>query len=242
MAPSNPLKTMRKFHNWIKNQLLITITKGKKARILELAGGSGGDLLKWNSNKNIVAVDSYDIVVEEAQKRLAELKPAKPIAFYQKDLSKEILQCNNPYQIISCHFALHYFFENQSTFKTILTSINNCSSSGTVLVMTLFDGENLEKNPPTKHENWYIDILPSKNKTFGRKLDVFLKNTQYFSKPYTEYKVDIQFLKEKLKKCGWNITYEKSFEDWYKGQTKFVLSQEEQDFSFYNTSLVFTKA
>lgn len=236
---TTPLKNLRKFHNWIKNEMLKSLTKGKKVNILELAGGSGGDLLKWNSNKNVISVDSYDIVVDEALNRLEKLKHTKSINFYKKDLGKEIVECENPYDIISCHFAFHYFFENQNTFKTIMTTINNCSKNGTYFVLTLFNGNTLESSK--QYPNWYVSVLPSKNKVFGRRVDVFVKNTQYFTKPYTEYLVDLEFLEKKLHGYGWVLQNKKPFEEWYNQQTQFKLSEEEQKFSFYNTSMVFVK-
>jgi ubiquinone/menaquinone biosynthesis C-methylase UbiE len=231
-------KNLRKFHNWIKNEILKSISK-TQVNILELAGGSGGDLLKWNSNKNVIKVDSYDIVIDEANRRLKKLNVNKPIQFYKKDLGKEPVNCNTPYDIISCHFAFHYFFENIFTFKTIMKTINGCSKKGTIFVITLFDGNKLQSCKD--YPNWYVDILPSKNKIFGRKVEVFVKNTQYFTKPYVEYVVDLNFLEKKMNVNGWTLFSKNSFQEWYKKQTKFVLTEQEERFSFNNTSLMFVK-
>lgn len=120
--------------------------------------------------------------------------------------------------------------------KNILTTIDNCSKKGTVLILTLFDGNNL-KNINTNE--YYIKLLPSNNKNYGRQVEVYIKDS-VLNKPEIEFIVTPEFLEYKLKSIGFNLKYKKTFGELY-SNSKHVLSKNEKNLSFLNNVYVFEK-
>lgn len=240
---TKPLENMRKFHNKIKAEILSFVTKNKKdIRILELASGSGGDLHKWNKSSRIIAVNGYDIVIEEALKRLEKMKTTKSFTFTLKDLSKEVIACETPYDIISCQFALHYFFKSKMSLVTILQSIKNCSKKGSIFYCTLFDGtkiqELLAENNIYETSEWYIKKTGKKAINLGNSIEVYIKGS-ILDKPTTEYLVNPEFLINSIQKIGFSLILQKNFSEFY--NDKIELSENEKTLSFLNNVYIFVK-
>lgn len=232
-----PLSNMRKFHNDIKrkyiNKYLI-----KSSNVLDLASGKGGDLNKWITNKNVKSVTGFDLDEEsviEANKRLSKLKTKKKITFNVKNLATESVDCQQPKEIISSFFAFHYFFESTKSLSTILTSIDSCSKNGTVLILTLFDGDNV-KNLETKE--YIIKKIGNKKGNYKNELSVYIKGS-VLDTPRIEYIVKPDFLIKKLAKINFSLVERKSFSDLY--EDKFKLSKGEKDLSFMNSVFIFEK-
>lgn len=233
-----PLKNMRKFHNYIKKYFLDKYTD-KPSKLLDLASGKGGDLNKWKSNKNIKSVLGYDIdkpSVLEARKRLKELKIKKSIKFYIKDLGKESIDCKEKNDIITSHFAFHYFFKSSKTLKTILKSIENCSKNGTILILTLFDGTKVKDLNTDKYTVTILD--PYKKSNYNKRVQVYIKGS-VLDKITTEYIVNPEFLKKKLNEIGFHLIEEKSFSELL--TNNFTLTDLEKDLSFINSVYIFKK-
>jgi cyclopropane fatty-acyl-phospholipid synthase-like methyltransferase len=203
---------MHKFHNDIKREYLKKYSKSN-SNLLDLASGRGGDLQKWNSNKNIISVTGYDInedSVSEAKIRRKNLKSKKDIQFIVKDLSKFKLFCKNKYKIVTSFFAFHYFFKNRRTIDTIFSSISNCTETG----------------------------LFSINRTNEKSISVTLKNS-ILSKPEIEYLVSKQQLVDNFEKIGFSIVEYTPF--YTIENSKYKLTSEEQMYSDLNVIVVFKR-
>lgn len=234
-----PFEKMRKFHNKIKLVYLTEFIK-EPSSLLDLASGKGGDIFKWNSNKFIKRVDGYDIneeSVTEAIRRRKNLKINKPMNFNVLDLSTKSLNCKEKYNVITSMFAFHYFFKSPDTIKTIFKTITDCSKEGTIIILTLFDG-NLIKD--TISSNFYIKLDPNNDnrRNTGNKVDVFIKDS-VLDKPETEYVVKPKILINLMKKHGFSLVEKTNFKDLY--DDKFNLNDEEKKLSFLNTVYVFTR-
>ena len=165
---------MRDFHNWIKlvlisniSKLVSNVSKGPIA-LLDIAVGRGGDLAKWNksnirfvfgfdkSEKSISNTDEED---PGALQRLSTfkglrinnvhfevgnaLKPSKDlINSIDLFLSKNKLKGFN---IVSCQFALHYFFKTEIDLKIVLTLVSRNLNSGGYFIGTTTNGEIIKK-------------------------------------------------------------------------------------------------
>lgn len=236
---TTPLAKMRKFHNYIKKTYLNKYVN-EPSTLLDLASGKGGDILKWKQNKNIKSVIGYDIdedSVKEAKKRLKNINVKIPVRFKVTDLSKNVVKCDKKHDVITSHFAFHYFFRNKKTLDTILESIDNCSKIGSTLILTLLDGSKIED---VRRDDYRLTILdPHKKSNYGKRVEVFIKGS-VLDKPEIEYLVQPKFLEKKLKDVGFKLIESKSFSELY-DKDKFNLSNDEKRYSFMNRIYVFKK-
>jgi len=117
---------MRRYHNWIKRKFIYKYSH-KATALLDLACGKGGDLAKWCDN-NIKYVEGYDCdsnSVKEAQHR-SEKMVEKPTtknfnySFFVKNLATEQIVTQSQFDIATCFFAIHYFFESESTLLNFM--------------------------------------------------------------------------------------------------------------------------
>ena len=74
---------------------------------------------------------------------------------------------------------------------------------------------------------------------FGMPVTVFLES---FDKPAVEYLVPFEKVTEIMKEVGFDLQDTKLFNEQYTAQTKFILTKEEQTFSFLNRSFVFKRS
>jgi mRNA (guanine-N7-)-methyltransferase len=237
-------ENMRKFHNNIKKMYLDKYII-KETNLLDLASGKGGDLFKWKSNKNIKSVVGYDIderSVKEAIRRRNNMKINKNIKFNVLDLSKNILKCNTQFDCITSMFAFHYFFESKETLYNVTKSIDNCSKSGTILILILFDRnkveEKLKKDLFYKNKNFYLELETLTNKKYGVQLNVFIKGS-VLDTPTVEYLVYPEFLIEQMNKINFHLVEITPFEKLY--TKEFNMNKEEKELSFLNNVYIFVK-
>lgn len=233
-----PLSNMRKFHNYIKRKYINKYIR-KPSNVLDLASGKGGDLNKWVNNKFVRTVTGFDLdqdSVIEANKRLSKINTKKKITFNVKDLATEIVDCSyNSKEIISSFFAFHYFFKSNNTLNTILKSIEKCSKKGSILILTLFDGDRVV-DIETKE---YIIKKNGKGQgNYNNELYVYIKGS-VLDIPRIEYIVKPSFLIKKLDKIKFSLIERASFADLY--DNKFKLTKTEKDLSFMNSVFVFEK-
>jgi len=269
---------LRRFHNWIKNQLIKESVEYLKNEydeniitLFDLAVGRGGDMHKWNRNRihRVVGFDIDNDSIIEAKRRFENLKRKSrhllKYDFYTLDLSDENnlpeikkKVKNEKFNIVSCQFAIHYFFRTSNTLDTFIRIVDKYIKNNGIFIGTTMSGEKINKlfmegDEVTKNL-YYI-----KNKTnlsdpytpYGNTYLVSLGSTKegeshYFrNKPSLEYMVDMDELKNVCKKYNLMFIGLMNFEEWY---SKFIkerpynkLSEEEKEFSFLNFSFVFMK-
>lgn len=242
---------MRRFHNHIKRILLDTyIIKNGKGGHLDLACGKGGDIFKWGDN-SIRYVQGYDLCaksIAEAKRRNQKFID-KPIYknmdynFFVKDLSTEVIQTDNVFDSASCFFAIHYFFKDQSSFYNMLKNTKQLKLGGHFMV-SCFCSEQLEKTGYSI-SNSKFNITPIESKDdnkFGRKLNVFLKDT-VLDEETMEYIVDYPFFVKTMETIGFQLVESKLFEEYYDDWSKNnnSLNSLSKMFSFLNRAFVFVK-
>lgn len=169
---SSSIYNIRLFHNWIKRELLkeaanylLTNYNVKKIKLLDLAVGKGGDIQKWY-DLGIMEVVGFDINDESingkfgakhrydelVQKLKRENKQIPNYNFYVFDLSdnKNVSEINkilnnNKFDIISCQFAIHYFFKNETSLNSFIEIINNNKSENSFFIGTTMNGDLIKK-------------------------------------------------------------------------------------------------
>lgn len=272
---------LRVFHNWVKSDLFQNVSNKlkneydvDKIRILELAVGKAGDLFKWKSIEayEVVGVDISSESVfgkngaYERHRKLQNQKGIPRCWFYVMDLSmpesfkklKEILQ-NKKFSIISCQFAVHYFFEKPEAFKNIVKIIDYFLEENGYFIGTTLNLEavnkliSLEGNPVNKElysiEKINTDSETETNTAYGNKIHVSLgkkDEDHYFGQNISvEYLTNSTEMTTQLKEIGLNKIDDKMFKKYYtkfKKSNKFKkLSKEEQEYSFLNYSFSYQR-
>ena len=164
------IDNLRKFHNYIKNKLIITALESTRAiNFLDIACGKGGDLYKWltdskfNKLEYILAFDSheesiysslkknntYDGAIARFQNIKKNYKRKMPFINFKKlnVLDKNILSeinkidNNKTYNIVSCQFALHYFCEDDTMLNNVLNVVSKKLKKGGLFIGTATDGD-----------------------------------------------------------------------------------------------------
>lgn len=279
---------IRVFHNWVKRQLINDAKKYlrdnyniNEISLLDLAVGKGGDIGKWY-DAGIYTVIGFDIdetsingkngAIDRYNEFVSKLKPGKKIPnykFYVMDLSDpdsiskiQHIIPGQKFNIISCQFAIHYFFKNELSLNTLVSIINNHSyqnNTKTIFISTTMNGEYLseifKKNIEIKNSLFRIikskEITMKNNSPYGNKYTVSLGKESdighYFvEKPSEEYMVNLEELKKVCEKKNLIFIGKTNFDRWYEMyletktlSDKYKLTNEEKEFSFLNYSFIF---
>lgn len=146
---------------------------------------------------------------------------------------------------INCQFALHYFLENDETFKNFKTNIKTYLKPGGYFLATTFDAHHVievfKKTQSTKYTEYYTnnkgekkilfelikkfkDFKPDEVITTGNALDVFMDWIFNEGDYKTEYLVDRNFIeKEFLQDCDLELVDTGMTYDLFLQQKEFYL-------------------
>ena len=165
---SNNIDNLRKFHNYIKQTLIVNYCMKINAKnLLDIACGRGGDLQKWLNNKlnlkyilafdnhtesiysSINKGDSYDGAIARFKNIKKHYKNKIPYINFQhlNILDPTILQklnsidSNKLYDVVSCQFALHYFSKTDFTLNNVLNIVSLKLRKGGIFIGTATDGD-----------------------------------------------------------------------------------------------------
>jgi ubiquinone/menaquinone biosynthesis C-methylase UbiE len=246
---------MRKYHNWIKLQLLNKYCKNTTC-LIDLSSGKGGDLDKWILN-NLKYVEGYDIdetSIQEAERRKKEKIVNNrtynglndlSVNFFILDLAKNIIPSRDiKFDIVTSMFAFHYMFDTEESLNTVLSSIDNNLKIGGYFIGCLFDNALLEGLSNKTSEYFSVKkIDPNCNSFYGNKIEVFINET-VLDKPTIEYIVNFQQLIAIMFTRGYRLleseTFDKLYNNWTK-YTKHYMREDEKCLSFLNRYFVFQR-
>lgn len=146
-GPSAPLK---KFHNTIKRKLIDRFAHGADS-LLDLACGRGGDIWKWfDSNlKYVKGIDLSPGEIAEARERYHEAKHKRPgsmtVCEFEDTPNLGLQEWKEPrlYDVVSCMFALHYFFVSETALKRFLQNVSINLRTGGYFIGTVPDGKRI---------------------------------------------------------------------------------------------------
>jgi len=156
----------------------------------------------------------------------------------------------NLFDVVSCQFALHYACQSEQIFRNFAKNIEKycgdrffgtCSDGKSIYSLllgkqTVYFGT--KKQIAGQYTKEYSD-KESWVEEFGMPIKVSLES---FDKPAIEYLVPFDKVVEIMKEVGFELYETKLFSEHYTGQTKIILTKEEQTFSFLNRSFVFKRA
>lgn len=256
------LEGLRKFHNWIKSQLIFEAQRKTKGDcLLDIAVGRGGDIMKWNKarlkyvtgfdidNKSIYEKNEFDGAI----KRYNSMKhlPNMPKCYFWNISAVDPFALsiingkdnNKIYDIVSCQFSFHYFVND---IDITLNMISKKLKTNGYFIGTAADGDvisNLLRNKDT-FENDTICL----KKTDDEGMYLFeLKSVKSSRETYFEYRgASIEYflhkdhLIEKCEKHGLELIKINNFTEIY-DTYNFDLTNNEQMCSFLNFAFVFKK-
>ena len=249
-------KLLRSFHNKVKN-FLITAYGSNAPLLFDIGVGRGGDVFKW-CRSNVQKCYGYDIdelSVREANRRLQQCDGNKHCEYHLFTLPrlrdfKTKLNSISPglkANVISCQFAIHYFFGSCSTASELMSFVNESLSDHGYFIGTFMRGEaivQLTDDLQNTYSNQQMIIDPKSSivSDFGTLVDVFLTNTLYFGDKSvsSEYLVNSDTLVDIAKQHGLKLIQLTSFEDHYKN-FNVRLEDDVKKCSFMYSSFVFQK-
>jgi hypothetical protein len=128
------------------------------------------------------------------------------------------------FNVISCQFAIHYFFENEQTLDNFIYNVETYLKKGGYLIGTCLDGyrvkqklQNLKKGETIQGQIddrilWNIKKLYTNNNDIklGEQIEIYMES---IGKPIKEYLVDFNLLKSKLAEKGIEVLSEEECAD-----------------------------
>jgi len=137
-----------------------------------------------------------------------------------KGVAKQYGKGEDGFNISSCQFALHYFFENQSTFQNYIRNVAECTKLGGYFIGTCYDGklifnllnkksigESIEMYENDK-KIWEIrkeyddDKFEDDVTSLGYKINVFQET---INKMFAEYLVNFDYLDRIMENYGFKL-------------------------------------
>lgn len=154
---------MRAMNNWVKSILINDFAK-RGDRVLDLACGKGGDLMKWAKRgfSKYVGVDIAQKSLEDAVDRFSNNAQNREldVAFVQGDLGEvsltdDVLHCwsrdvptwghrvtniePGSFNIVSMQFAFHYMFGDEPRASRFFQTLHSLLTDGGVFIATTVD-------------------------------------------------------------------------------------------------------
>ena len=269
-----------------KNSKLLDICSGCGAdspRYLKYFDKVVGIDLSYNNieNGNDGAYKLLNLVLND--KRVNSLKVRSKFMFLVGDASKpfedpksfsgiyeniardtELFATKQTFDAMTSMFSIHYMFENETKFKTLIMNVHNNVKIGGYFAGCTYDGEKINKDLQTDNEiNVEIgkqddrrNILKitsafKKDNTFepnktslGKKINVRVSS---IGSAFPEYLVNFGYLIKVLENIGFEVVHTDTFKEIYDSQDKiegfdkFVLNDDEKKFSFLYRSFVFKR-
>jgi mRNA capping enzyme/mRNA capping enzyme, catalytic domain/mRNA capping enzyme, C-terminal domain len=122
----------------------------------------------------------------------------------------------NGFDVISCQFAIHYFFETENTLDNFIYNVDTYLKKGGYLIGTCLDGyrvkeklQGIKKGQEIQGQIddrilWNIKKLYSNNKDIklGEQIEIYMES---IGKPIKEFLVDFNLLKLKLSEKGIDV-------------------------------------
>ncbi|KAL6754959.1 mRNA capping enzyme-domain-containing protein [Haematococcus lacustris] len=148
---------LKQFHNDIKRSLLRRFATGKD-NLLDLCCGRGGDIAKWVEAKlkYVRGVDISEAEVKEAARRWREHEPRAQEAArrhkveqlyadfqVEEHLGEAEFDGEGPYDVVTCMFAIHYFYDMESRLRMFLRNVSQNLKPGGLFIATLPDGHRI---------------------------------------------------------------------------------------------------
>lgn len=160
---------------------------------------------------------------------------------------------NQKFDVVSCQFALHYFFKDEESLDSFVYNVDKFIADNGYFIGTCLNGHKIKELLKDVKKGgeasgvlngrtlWNIRKNFTRNATMslGEEIEIYMES---IGVRLTEYVVNIDMLVKKLKKVNIHLVELKGFEDVYgEYEMKDKLSEEEKRYSFMNQFFVFEK-
>lgn len=224
-------KVMRSFHNRVKGSLIQRAVYESSncvlgsVKLFDVGVGRGGDMFKWDKC-NITHVIGYDpdpSSIEEAQRRYVQsnLPSKREYVFQCCNEIDDIEIPENTMDIVSCQFAIHYFFESQATLSRFLASVSRMLKPGGIFVGTFMDRYKVREYTFDGTAEFMNSAMllhaPNHSVDAFSPLKVHLTGTLYFGENTVsnEYVVCRDVLESECEKHGLTLVEYKTFQQYH---------------------------
>ena len=137
-----------------------------------------------------------------------------------KGVAKQFGKGEEGFNVSSCQFALHYFFENQKTFQNFIRNVSECTKLGGYFIGTCYDGKIIFNLLKKKKIGENIELYDGSSKiweivkdyddtkfdddvtSLGYRINVFQES---INKSFTEYLVNFDYLERIMENYGFNL-------------------------------------
>lgn len=160
---------------------------------------------------------------------------------------------NEKFDVVSCQFALHYFFKDEESLDGFVYNVDKFIADKGYFIGTCLNGHKIKELLKDVKKGgevsgvlngrtlWNIRKNYSRNTTIslGEEIEIYMES---IGARLTEYVVNIDTLVKKFKKVDIHLVELKGFEDVYGDyEMKDKMSEEEKRYSFMNQLFVFQK-
>ena len=168
---NSSVKNLRNFHNHIKETLIngtsfLYSAENPKSYInlLDIAVGRGGDMFKWAKagiksvfgfDKSRDSIESINPFNQGAKERYSKVKIPVDIVYKVGDAAHpsdelkaeieafKIKRKIRSFEIVSCQFAMHYFFKKEEDLREVLQLVSSVLKPGGYFIGTTVDGSKI---------------------------------------------------------------------------------------------------
>jgi len=170
---NSSVKNLRELHNFIKETLIagtsfLYLSEHPKERInlLDIDDGRGGDMFKWAKagiksvfgfDKSRESIESINPFNQGAKERYSKVKLPVDIVYTVGDASQPSDELKaeieafkkkrkiGSFQIVSCQFAMHYFFKKEEDIRQVLQLVSGLLKPGGYFIGTTVDGSKITR-------------------------------------------------------------------------------------------------
>ncbi len=144
---------------------------------------------------------------DEFMKKVAQVAWGLDPSPLQSIRHLEGIAASPTFDLVSCQFSLHYFFENEKTLEGLIANINSVLAPGGHFIGTCFDAERVvdllgsADERTGRNDIWKIrkGWTGAYKKNFGQAIDVYVES---IDKWHREYLVPYDLLVKRLAKSG----------------------------------------
>lgn len=168
-------------------------------------------------------------------------------------LKKYYRYANDKFDVVSCQFAIHYFFESEETLDNFIDNVDRFLSESGYFVGTCLDGHKIKamlkdqkkggevRGVKNNRVLWNIKKLYTANirLSLGEEIEIYMES---IGSRLKEYIVNMDVLVKKLKKRNIHLVKLGSFEEAFAQYgNQDAISEEEKRYSFLNQYFIFKK-